>query len=431
MVIPYRKGFAAFNTLRGSILFIDEEMKHVLENETFDRLKEEDVTALKRLGFIIDDNLDERKLLSYRMKRFTYASAHASISVLPTYACNLACPYCYEGRGEIHTGRMTDHMTEQIIEGIKAYCVDNGVHHLGLTLYGGEPLLHKKASLKLVSTVGEWADTHRIRYSCNMITNGTLVDREVLSEFAPYLKMIQLTLDGPQSYHDKKRIQKNGEGTYGKIMEAVHIARERDIMVTLRIQVATDNIHLMDTLFSDLEERGMHTDEGIHAYVFPLMDINEVCSSYASLCAEEDTKILPELWRTARTYGFDIVSKPMQVFVSPYCSFASDQSFLIDAYGDVYKCVSVVGNASYRAARMSAKGLTDITSEWYTFTVRDPPAIEKCRTCELLPLCGGGCAHRAYQKYGSYQAGDCTLHKGLEEEKLLLYLEKTYPDRFG
>lgn len=431
LFVPCRKGFAAFNTLRGSILFVDEEMKGVLESEAFDCLKGEDITALKKLGFIVEDHFDERKIVSYRMKSFAYSSAHASISVLPTYACNLACPYCYEGKGEIHRGKMSEEMTEQVIKGIKAYCLKNGVQNLGMTLYGGEPLLHKKASFQLVQKLGEWAEPQGIQYSCNMITNGTLLTREALSECEPYLKMIQLTLDGPQQYHDKRRVQKNGEGTYARIMQAVQTARENEIAVMLRIQVAKDNMHMMDALFCDLAERDMHTDNGIHAYVFPLMDINEVCSSYASLCCEEDVKILPELWRTARKYGFNIVSKPVQVFISPYCSFASNQSFLIDAYGDVYKCVSVVGDTAYKAARMSEEGLKEITPEFYAFMTRDPSEIAECRDCVLLPVCGGGCARRAYQKYGTYQKGDCSLHKGLEQEKLLLYLEKNYPDRFG
>lgn len=430
MFIPCKKGFAAFNTLNGSILFVDEEMKTILETGELDQLQKENVAALMNTGFLIDDDFDEKQFLSFRMKSLIYSSQNASFSVLPTYACNLKCPYCYEGSGEIHRGTMTETMTAQVIQGIKTYCVNTGVHNLGLTLYGGEPLLHKKASLQLVSTLGEWAQSEGMQYTCSMITNGTLLHEDVLCEFQPFLKMIQVTLDGPQKYHDTRRVQKNGEGTYETIMNAVHTARENNILVMIRIQVAKDNVDSMDILFEDLAERGIHQDQGIHAYTFPLMDINEVCSSYASLCSEEEAKMLPGLWRKAREYGLDLFSKPVQIFVSPYCSFAAKNSFLIDALGDVYKCVSVVGDTSWKVARMTETGLTDIAPELYAFTVRDPAEIELCNSCGLLPLCGGGCAHRAYQKYKTYQAGDCTLHKGLEEEKLLLYLEKNYPDRF-
>jgi uncharacterized protein len=198
----------------------------------------------------------------------------------------------------------------------------------------------------------------------------------------------------------------------------------------IRIQVAKDNVDMLDYLFEDMVQRGMHHDSGIRAYTFPLMEINDVCSSYASLCSEEEASLLPELWRRARTYGLDLYSKPVQVFMSPYCSFAAKNSFLVDALGDVYKCVSVVGDTSYKVGCMTENGLTACAPELYAFTVRDPTEIEMCTDCVLLPLCGGGCAHRAYQKHQTYLAGDCTLHKGLEEEKLLLYLEKKYPERF-
>lgn len=46
MFIPCRKGFAAFNTLNGSILFVDEEMKTVLEKGELHRLTEKNRDAL-------------------------------------------------------------------------------------------------------------------------------------------------------------------------------------------------------------------------------------------------------------------------------------------------------------------------------------------------------------------------------------------------
>jgi uncharacterized protein len=430
MVIPCKKGFAAFNTLTGALLFVDKEMKDILEREKFEHLSKENLETLNQVGFIVDDDLDERAMLSYHLKSLIYSPNTASFSVLPTYKCNLACPYCYEGSGEIHRGTMTEDMVQQVIKGIQAYCLEEGVHNLGLTLYGGEPLLHKKASLNLVSTLGEWAQTVNINYMCSMITNGTLLTDEILSEFSPYLKMMQVTLDGSQEYHDTRRVKKSGEGTYESVMNAITTARDHGILVMIRIQVAKDNVDTLDALFEDLVERGMHQDQGIKAYAFPLMEINDVCSSYASLCSEEEAKMLPELWRRARAYGLDLFSKPAQISNSPYCTFATRNAFLIDAVGDVYKCVSVVGDTSYKVGHMSETGLTEVTPELYAFTVRDPTEIEMCKSCILLPLCGGGCAYRAYQKHKTYQAGDCTLHKGLEEEKLLLYLEKNYPDRF-
>jgi uncharacterized protein len=431
VVVPCRKGFALFNTLTGSILFVDEEMKNALEREEFEKINEENIKSLNKMGVITHDDVDERRILSYKLKNLIYASANASFSVLPTYKCNLKCPYCYEGSGEIHRGTMTDEMVNTVIQGIETYCLEKGIRNLGIVLYGGEPLLHKKASIKLVETLGTWAENHSITYRCKMITNGTLLTEQVLSEFEPFLDMVQLTLDGPQPFHNKKRMHKNGEGTYEEVLEAVSAARNCNIRVMLRIQVSADTLSEMDTLFGDLVKRGLHTDQGVHSYMFPLIDINEVCSSYASLCSEEDAQMLPVLWRKARSFGIEMVSKPVQIFYSPYCSFATNHSFLVDAVGDVYKCVSVVGEKQYRVGCMTERGLQDIQPELYAFTARDPTDIEKCNPCTLLPLCGGGCAHRAYQQYKSYSEGYCTLHKGLEEEKLLLYLERAYPDRFG
>lgn len=434
--IPVGKDeYVLFNTLSGSSLLIDGELKERMEKQDkgLMGLDEGMLHNLKEQGMLVEEGIDERRIFEYKYLDRKYSSRDVQFSILLTYACNLSCPYCYEGRGEIKSKSMGKDVAERVIQAIKRKVDESGCKNLAVTFYGGEPLLNIKEGLGILKALSLWCARERVNFKSALITNGTLITREVVSSFSSYVNAVQLTLDGPRWYHDTKRVYKNGRGTYDRIMESVNLLRKAGIFVFLRVQISRDNFGYIGELFEDLKSRGLNSGNGLSVYAFPLMELNPACCSYASFCVEDDSypEILPGVWEEGLKRGFTMVSKPLPTFIQPFCSFANDNSYLVDAYGDVYKCISVVGQESRRAARVGKGGIfTDVSYELVEFMARDPFKIEGCRKCVFMPTCSGGCAYRAYMKHQSYQAGDCTLHKPLEEKKVLFYLKYKYPEKF-
>lgn len=429
-----KEEYGLYNTFTGAVILIDGEMKEILEGSKITEIPENFVTSLKKMGFIVPKNIDEIKRFKYRYFEKNYNKRESVFSIIPTYACNLRCPYCYEGSGEIVSKSMDSEMIERVLKGIKSYVLKNNIRKLGITLYGGEPLVVKKTSLKILKDLFNWCKENKINFDSSMITNGTLVTKELVNDFSKYLKMVQLTLDGPKKFHNSRRISKKGKGTYETILQAVKFWREQQVLVSLRIQISNDNYSEMSTLFEDLASRGIHTDPGIITYVFPLMELNNICASMASMYVkdEDELKIVPYVWKQAINYGFNsVVTIPQPTFVAPYCSFTNVNHFLVDGYGDLYKCVSVVSEKEFVVGKINENGnLSDFTQEFYNFQTRDPTEIPECYECKYLPICSGGCANRARVMKGSYLSPDCVLHKGLKDEQIRLFLKTKYPNKF-
>ena len=50
-------------------------------------------------GIIVDDQVEENRYFSYIQNQTRFNNNALSSTVLLTWACNLACIYCYEGAG--------------------------------------------------------------------------------------------------------------------------------------------------------------------------------------------------------------------------------------------------------------------------------------------------------------------------------------------
>jgi uncharacterized protein len=424
--------YLLFNTLSGTIVTVDEEMKSSLENEAGEsgNIDGDSLEKLRELGVVRGEDFDERAFFEYKFQEKKFSTRDVQVSVLLTYACNLSCSYCYEGRGEVISKSMDKETSEKVIKCIMQTVNDSGCRNLGLTLYGGEPLLNYKQGLKILERLSLYCKERDVRFKAALISNGTLIDRRIAGLFSPYLNAVQLTLDGPRWYHDEKRVRKDLTGTYDRIMESVSILKESGIPVFLRIQISKDNLGLLDELFEELKSRGFGSDPLIKPYVFPLMNIGEAGCLPGSECIPDDdyAEILPEVWEKAAGYGLSLVSKPVPTYIQPFCSFFNNYSYIIDPYGDIYKCVSLVGKKEHKAAYIDEGGrIAGQTYEMIEFMSRNPARIEKCRDCPYLPTCSGGCAFKAYSGNESFQSGDCSLHKSLEERKILAYLKYSQP----
>lgn len=85
--------------------------------------------------------------------------------------------------------------------------------------FGGEPLL-RFAQLRRLSERFLALDFRR--YSASLITNGYLLDADkaaLLDELA--IREVQITLDGPEEVHDRRRTLVSGGGTFRRILENI------------------------------------------------------------------------------------------------------------------------------------------------------------------------------------------------------------------
>ncbi|KYK36589.1 MAG: radical SAM protein [Theionarchaea archaeon] len=426
--------YILYNTLQDSILVADFELKELLENNKFDDLTEEHLDVLKTMKILVDDGLDEKKVLSFRYCKEKYSSPYSIFVIFPTLACNLACKYCYERTSELSARTMDEKTVVNTISFIKKMAAEDNTRTILIKLYGGEPLLNVAACTRICEEVSSWAQQLGMQVAVVLQTNGTLLTEDVLDALAPYLTYVELTVDGPQKNHDTIRIYKDGSGTYQDIMSAMERVTKRGIHTALRINIRNED-DLRDVL-TDLTERGFREKRGVTFYYAQTSSFG-LCELFSNnkLCHDDEERalemspavreVIKELKWMEHLEMPDILQK--QKFVA--CNNEKKARYVIDPYGDIYLCFFRAGQKEYRAGTLT-EGEGQFGSMYYEMLARNPLQFEECRTCVYLPLCGGGCAMRAYEQSGTFHTNSCGSMKDFAEKRILMYLKRKYPDRF-
>lgn len=108
------------------------------------------------------------------------------------------------------------------------------------------------------------------------------------------------------------------------------------------------------------------------------------------------------------------------------CSALQDNNgLLIDPDGRIYKCWGLIGKEQFVVGELDKEEFKPI---YYKFVGRNPLHYEKCRNCDILPFCGGGCFHEAYYRTGDPFNPICgfTFSKEVLEMVLKLYAIDRY-----
>lgn len=141
--------------------------------------------------------------------------------------CNINCSYCYVynmgDTGWQDLPRQISYGTIDAVVSTLSDLSDKQLRPFAVVLHGGEPLLLGYAKLKYLI----FALREALPDECaiSLQTNGILIDRKILDLCAATRTTISVSLDGPQSVHDKNRISHSGQGTFEKVLSGLQLLR--------------------------------------------------------------------------------------------------------------------------------------------------------------------------------------------------------------
>ena len=214
------------------------------------------LNALKDSGIIIEGNVDENKVLEHWFNQIKYQNKSLHLTILTTYQCNFACPYCFEER--VKKAKSLDEETAlRMVEWIKKQVEQKQPKSLRIMFYGGEPLMNPKAIMSISQEVSQWAKGRGTKFSFGMITNGSLARRDIIAEMAKSgLTGLRVTLDGDCATHDKRRPYLDGRGSFDAIIKNIS-----DIVDLVKVDIShnvdKDNLDSFPALYDALEKAGL------------------------------------------------------------------------------------------------------------------------------------------------------------------------------
>jgi len=429
--------FILFNTLGNVVARIDKETKEILERGSLELLDNNIIAQMKETGVIVSKNLNELEYLKYlRMLhlRDMLINPRVGLTLVMTYSCNLACPYCYEGDRKTKGGLLTQGKIETILRFAKNHQQNNKKPIISISFYGGEPLLNWKGCKYTLERLEEMKEEGEIQdYSTGFVTNGTLINDEVINAINNYtIHSMQITLDGPKEIHDKRRIRPNGEGTFDEILENIKLLKNgvanKKFRLGLRINVDKTNYKQIPELLNFLRKEGLNDIPISYGIVRSNIPYCSNCLNTSVFLGRDLPKYLPFLWKEAYKRGFKIATRPNLKF--SYCTYDRLYTYVVDPYLKVYPCWEMVGDDEYCMGEIKEDGTFEPEPFYYTAKTRNPLEFEECRNCKLLPICMGGCAAESIRRNGHPNGPGCDINKYVWEEGLKFYLMRIYPHLF-
>lgn len=192
---------------------------------------------------------DEGPVAFDRERAFSLRNDSFHLILLPTEQCNFRCTYCYE---DFSVGRMRPETVQGIKRLIDRRLVDLRLLHI--SWFGGEPLLAVNV-IEDVSSHIMTAARSSLRYTGDITTNGYLLDTTMVDRLvAVGVRDFQISLDGPESVHDRTRVRADGRGSYRRLWQNLLAIRhsEAPITVVLRVHLTPVNLPTMPDFLTQI-----------------------------------------------------------------------------------------------------------------------------------------------------------------------------------
>lgn len=385
------------NTAKGSSVvisnteysIIEKIISHLKTNQTLPEKFAPVIAFLEKNGFIVKQAINEIQsfINTYTDNKKT-SNNHISVTISPTLKCNMNCFYCYENahKNELLLDAET---SNKIVSYVKSRTPKNG--SLNITWFGGEPLL----SIDQISTLSKqfitFCKEKSTKYSAQMVSNGFLLSRKIALALQSHkVSNIQITLDGPRKLHNKIRRNKENRKTadsFDRIIE--NIVENSDILkFSVRINATKQNISFIPQLIDQLDN--LNVPKSTLVYLYPVFPSKQEKTSRFAFTKEEYGSKEAELTKYIFEKGFRIQNSFKRK--SLVCTAVNENSFMIDAKGDLLKCEHDFGDPKASYANISSPNISDVENydKWINYSPFNYP---ECLDCKLLPICLSSCPH--------------------------------------
>lgn len=385
------------NTTGKTTVLSEEEYQDILSNKTecWPQIFDKDGIPLFKLFRAKDrDSLPDDCL-----------SAPSKVYFEITRRCNLSCVYCYNNSRSEFRVELGKEKIFQLID----HLYESGTFEIRLT--GGEPTLHHDF-FEILNYLKEK------EFYVSLGTNGVWSQEMIKKIIETDIKIIIVSLDGPEAYHDSMR----GKGTFSKVKNTIIqlnnsgkfalkintvLCKENKDYVEEVVKIA-DELGVKGVNFAPIRCSGRAANELNFGTPLSKKDMMEVVKKITELRKHCKTMI--------QTY-YDIIEVPASKFPSSLLNRTSCAAGIevvaINPFGEVYGCVVSPANSEEdtEAKRLFTAGnLNDDefetiwldSSRWKVYRDLAFNKSKKCLECQYYTKnCFGNCIVDSYAINGN------------------------------
>ena len=387
---------------------------------------------LEEKGYISDESEEKKE---YRSRYLDFIDSRekdeVQIFFVTNYSCNFSCSYCYQDQ----YNNPAVELNKDVIDAFFGYVKKEfALRRKYITIFGGEPLLNSPRQKELISYIIDRANDADL--SLCFVTNGYYLEEYISVLRKGKIREIQVTLDGTESVHNKRRFLKGGGGTFNKIVKGVDACLKDDINVNLRMVADKENIGNLSDLARFAIDRGWTKSSMFKTQIGRNYELHHCQSAHDKLF--DRVSLYESLYELTKNYPHILefykpaysVSKflkengelPEPLFDScPACK----TEWAFDFTGKIFSCTATVGkpDESLGTFYPHITRKEAIIEQWES---RDITSIPECKECSVQLACGGGCGSVAKNRTGKICTSDCRPVKELMELGFSAYLDQDH-----
>ncbi len=342
--------------------------------------------------------------------------------------CNLACKYCFAGKGE-YNGEKALMSYETGKQALDFLVANSGTrHNLEVDFFGGEPLMNFEVVKQLTAYGRSLEEKYNKNFRFTLTTNGILVDDEVIDFCNREMSNVVLSIDGRKCVNDRMRVSRNGKGSYDhilpKFLQFVEQRGNKDYYLRgtytgFNKDFSADILHLADLGFKELSMEPVVCDPS-EEYSLHDEDVPALCEQYQILADEMLRRKREKNGFTFYHYMIDLMGGPCIAKRISGCGVGVEY-MAVTPTGELYPCHQFVSDDRFLLGNVWDGVLhPEVLDEFKHCNVY---AHEECKDCFARLYCSGGCAANAFHSTGSirgvYKLG-CELHKKRIECAIML-----------
>lgn len=447
--VPYKGRTFLYAPLEGSVLEVNDGLISFLN-------KVQEGKDPRQLNSELTEKLIKSRILVERSAELKNNScdghpkeyAPTSVTLLPTFDCNLKCVYCYARAGEDIGSIMKPEIAKASLDLIVSNALKVGAKQVSLGFHGGgEPLLKPNMPLLnyAINYLREKAQENNLKYRINAVSNG-VHSKETMDWAIENLDNLNISIDGPESIQNGQRPRAGGQDSFENVVQTISYlenAKGKDgkkFPYGLRATITAASVNQMPEIIrfftSISKNKSFHLEPLFECGRCLSEPLEEVDLRTKSPDANLYLAKLLETQAEAKKLGVEVYYSggSLEKMGSTFCG-ACGSNFFVTPNGFTTTCLEAcrerdaISNVFFIGKYNPSTKIFDLNQERINnLSQRKVENISHCEDCFAKYNCSGDCPAKVYEQTGNLMDPSknwrCIINQGLLVERMADALDR-------
>jgi uncharacterized protein len=371
------------------------------------------IQAFERAGLFEPDRTRFQKI-------DTSQSFSPSLCILmPTTACNLACTYCYAEYDEKKHVFMSWPIAKKAMDIAFENSKKPGGGCFSLSFHGGgEPTLPNEFFLKAADYARELDPNCPVSVTTNAVWDAEFRERALC-----LLSEVSISFDGGELTQNRQRPDKQGRGTFSRVMETISDIEKRKIPYGIRMTVTRESLPELraniEFLCKNTECRSFQVEA-----VYNQGRAKESGLTIDDIYSFTDTYLIASQFAAESGRNIHYSAARPHLITNTFCT-ATSNALIVTSDGELTACYEVFDH-SHPLADDFIIGRIDISDGLVLYPGKRNRLLEKininrlnCKECFCYFHCAGDCPPKAFLAQVNNDQLRCEITRTITRELLI------------